>query len=188
MTNFRKNPPNQLIQAAAQRQAQRAASLLARSLPASLVSMEGRIATVKIEAISSSTLPLLSVPVAECEYVRAPLQPGCKGLLIGADISLGEVSGLGSVRPHIDDSSPNLSAAVFVPLSHKNWQNMDGAFLNLYGVRGVKLQESPGGGASITLSGGQVMINGTLIINGQPYLAHTHSKGHEGAPTGGVIA
>lgn len=42
-------------------------------------------------------------------------------------------------------------------------------------------------GATITLEGDTVNINGNLVINGQAYTAHTHSNGNEGAPTGGVI-
>ena len=43
-------------------------------------------------------------------------------------------------------------------------------------------------GATITLEGDTVNINGNLIINGQAYTAHTHSNGNEGAPTGSVLA
>lgn len=43
-------------------------------------------------------------------------------------------------------------------------------------------------GATITLEGDTININGNLIINGQSYIAHTHSNGNEGKPTGGVIA
>lgn len=42
-------------------------------------------------------------------------------------------------------------------------------------------------GATITLEGDTIKINGNLIINGQVYTAHTHSNGNEGNPTGGVI-
>ena len=42
-------------------------------------------------------------------------------------------------------------------------------------------------GATITLEGDTVNINGNLVINGQAYTAHTHSNGNEGNPTGGVI-
>ena len=42
-------------------------------------------------------------------------------------------------------------------------------------------------GATITLEGDTVNINGNLIINGQAYTAHTHSNGNNGNPTGGII-
>ncbi|UMM63144.1 hypothetical protein [Aristophania vespae] len=187
MSQFRKNPQNQMLDKAAFGQANKALSLLSKSLPASLISLEGRIATVKIEANSSLPIPNITVPLAESEYCRAPLQAGCRGLLIASDVTIAHLSGLGTRKPSIGDMAPNLSASVFLPFSTTSWQEMDNSFLNLYGVKGVKIQQSPGG-ASITLTNGQIHLDGEVIINGQPYKAHTHINGHEGAPTGGVIS
>lgn len=173
------------------------------SLPASLVQMDGRIATVQIEANSPAPIPRLRVPVLESEYVRAPLQPGCLGMVISADVVLGLMTGLGTRRPSIGERPGNLSACVFVPLSHKAWEKCDNQFLTLYGVDGVDIRACldsantvqltkegitlSTGSATVSLTGGTVSITGDLIINGQAYNAHTHSKGHNGAPTGGVL-
>lgn len=43
-------------------------------------------------------------------------------------------------------------------------------------------------GSAVTVQGSSVDINGTLTINGMPYLAHTHGNGNAGAPTTGVIS
>lgn len=43
------------------------------------------------------------------------------------------------------------------------------------------------GNSSIELTESGVNINGTLTINGVPYLNHIHSNGNQGANTGGVI-
>ena len=40
---------------------------------------------------------------------------------------------------------------------------------------------------TLNLNATDININGTLTINGQPYLDHTHSNGNLGNPTGGVI-
>lgn len=40
---------------------------------------------------------------------------------------------------------------------------------------------------TINITGDTININGNLLINGKPYLEHTHSNGNEGSPTGGVI-
>ena len=58
-----------------------------------------------------------------------------------------------------------------------------------YGNSSLQLKETEANlnGSTINLTGDTVTINGTLIINGTPYLDHTHSNGNEGAPTGGVI-
>lgn len=51
-----------------------------------------------------------------------------------------------------------------------------------YGSSSLQLKES-----EINLNSPTINLNGNLIINGQPYTAHTHSNGNEGNPTGGVI-
>lgn len=43
------------------------------------------------------------------------------------------------------------------------------------------------GNSSIELTENGVNINGTLTINGVPYLQHVHSNGNQGANTGGVV-
>ena len=43
-------------------------------------------------------------------------------------------------------------------------------------------------GGAITISGGSVTISGNTKIDGVTFLSHTHSNGHEGSPTGGVIS
>lgn len=40
---------------------------------------------------------------------------------------------------------------------------------------------------NIDVNAETININGNLVINGKPYLDHTHSNGNEGNPTGGVI-
>lgn len=40
---------------------------------------------------------------------------------------------------------------------------------------------------TININASNINLTGTLTINGQPYLSHTHSNGNEGSPTGGVI-
>lgn len=55
--------------------------------------------------------------------------------------------------------------------------------LNLfYGESNLKID-----GSSITLNAENININGTLTINGTPYLSHIHSNGNQGANTGGVV-
>lgn len=43
------------------------------------------------------------------------------------------------------------------------------------------------GNSSIELTENGVNINGTLTINGVPYLEHIHSNGNQGGNTGGVV-
>lgn len=204
MSSFRKIPQADAFTNAARYHASRAIDHLPSILPASLVDMEGRIATVQIEADSPVPIPRLRVPLLESEYIRAPLQPGCLGMVIPAHLTLGLMTGLGIRRPAMGERPGNFSACVFVPLSHAAWEKLNGQFLNLYGVEGVQLTPSLNhphtvrlthdaitlstGSAQITLSSGTVSITGDLVINGQEYKAHTHSNGHNGAPTGGILS
>lgn len=40
---------------------------------------------------------------------------------------------------------------------------------------------------TLTIAANNIELTGTLTINGQPYLSHTHTNGNQGSPTGGVI-
>ncbi|GBQ07514.1 hypothetical protein [Saccharibacter floricola] len=203
MPHFRKSPPSHHLPLMVRKHAGSVASHNRKALPASILSMNGRIATVQVEVDCNPALPPLTVPIAESEYVRTPLQPGCKGVLLGADLSLGAMSGLSTRRPTLTETSDNIGNAVFLPLTNAQWEKLDAEMLHLYGVRGVQLTNTLNGnasvtltdntitlstgGASITLEGGTVTITGNLVINGTPYKAHTHSNGNNGAPTGGVL-
>lgn len=203
MTSFRKNPPADWLSHLARRQADLIGEHRGKALPASVIAVLDRIVTVRLEVDCNPALPPLNVPIAESEYVRTPIQPGCKGVVISADVSLGQMTGLGSRRPALNDSSPNLSACIFLPLSNAEWEALDNDTLHMYGVAGVQITDRLNGSstvtltkdgvtlstgsATVTLSGGRVEISGELIINGQPYKTHEHSNGNNGAPTGGVI-
>lgn len=58
-----------------------------------------------------------------------------------------------------------------------------------YGSSDLQLKTSQAdlNSPTINLTGDTINITGNLIINGQPYTAHTHSNGNNGSPTGGVI-
>src|SRR6185437_12230915 len=71
------------------------------------------------EVTSSITLPNITIPKAESNWIRMPTQVGDKGWTVPADAYLGAISGLGGGTPTL--SRPhNLAALVFVPVSNKN--------------------------------------------------------------------
>ncbi len=39
----------------------------------------------------------------------------------------------------------------------------------------------------ITIRGGNIILDGTTVIEGKSFLNHTHSNGNNGSPTGGVL-
>lgn len=203
MDQSRKLPIFSSLAAGAKQQSDRAVQMDCRSMPATVVSMSGSIATVNFELDSGYPLPQIQVPVFGSEYIRQPLQKGCKGVVISSDYYIGGMSGLGAGKATTVKRG-NLSNLVFFPIGNVSWSSYDAGLLTLYGVSGVKILDSDGGSslvevqknsitlsngnASIKISGGNVSITGTLQINGQAYLAHTHTNGNQGNPTGGVIA
>lgn len=203
MPHFRKNPPADWLPRMARTHARSVNEQKGKALPASVLNIDGRIVTVRFEVDCNPALPALSMPIAESEYIRTPIQPGCKGVVMSADVSLEQMSALGAQRPSLVQDTANLGACFFLPLTNAQWEKLDADKLHLYGVRGVQLTNQLNGnasvtltdnivtlstgGASITLEGGTVTITGNLVINGTPYKAHTHSNGNNGAPTGGVL-
>jgi hypothetical protein len=186
--------------------------LLGKDLPASVVSVDGSIVTVKLEIDNAPfTLPQITVPLIGPEYLRFPIQPGCKGRVTSTDARIGAMTGLGLGTASLAPPG-NLSALVFEPLGNADWTPpTDPNKLEGYGPAGVILRDSASnctvvitttmvtitaadtatmqvGGNSITVDSGGIHITGTLDINGAPYLAHIHSGVTTGSgDTGGVV-
>ena len=104
-----------------------------------------------------------------------------------------------------------LTNLVFLPIGNQAWAAVDPNALELYGPNGVVLMDAAGktaltltpqgiamsgpetismtvGSSSVVVTSQGVQINGRLMINGAAYLAHEHSNGNDGDPTGGVIS
>ena len=145
------------------------------------------------------TLPRVQCPVAESRYVLLPVQVGDRGVTIAADVSLSPSSGLGPPGTAPLSNPGNLAALIFLPLGNKAWTTPDanavvisapdGAIIRddagttkivLDGTGNVTVQ-CPG---TVTITAANVTINGTLTINGKPFLAHDHT----GVQTGGGIS
>jgi len=118
-----------------------AISLLAKSLPASVILATGSIATVKFELLTEYNLPPIKVPIIGSAYVREPIQPGDKGMLIPCGASVSAVTGQGENTA--DLSTPgNLSSFVFVPLGNAKWEKVDSQMLILTGITDVMLRDT----------------------------------------------
>lgn len=68
-------------------------------------------------------------------------------------------------------------------------QILTDCFHLFYGQSNIQLKEAETdvNSPTINITGDTINIIGNLVINGQPYTAHTHSNGNNGSPTGGVI-
>lgn len=107
-----------------------------------------------------------------------PLTTGTPCLLLFNDREFSSYFDSGQVSPLANTLMHDLSYCVCIPL----YQATAGADFNIK-TTGVLNINAP----TINLTASAVNITGTLTINGQPYLSHTHSNGNEGAPTGSVI-
>jgi len=94
--------------------------LLGKSLPASVVSVNGSIVTVKFEIQSTFTLPQVTVPIATSQWRREPTQVGDMGIVRPSDAPLGAVSGLGASTATFSTLG-NLEALVWEPVASNKW-------------------------------------------------------------------
>ena len=150
MSDAQKTPLAQALPAFTQAKILDAQQLLGKGLPASVVSVNGAIVTVKFEISSDYTLPQVTVPLFGPEYIRYPIKAGDKGAVIPFDARLGGVSGLGGGVA--DLSLPaNLTSLVFLPTGNTAWSEVDPTSVTAYGPGGVVLRDT-GSGAVITLT------------------------------------
>lgn len=159
-----KTPIARTLNEFAVRKAAAAIQLTGRSLPASVVSRAGSIVTVKFEVNSGYTIPNVTIPVIGSEYIRLPIQPGCKGWVMTADAYLGGMSGLGSGVADLALRA-NLSDLVWSPLGNKNWDAPDDPdAVVIYGPNGAIIRTIDSssvakvGADEITLTRGEAIL------------------------------
>lgn len=141
-------------------------------LPAAVVKQSGKMVTVSILLRDVPyTIPLLTVPLFGPEYIRYPMQPGDKGIVIPAATYLGGVSGLGGGTADLTPPA-NLSALTFLPISNTEWQDVDPDVVTVYGPEGVTLRDAgsnttflltPESIAIVTPGQFKVTVGGTVI-------------------------
>lgn len=165
-----------------EKKAREAIQKLGKALPASVVSVSASIVKVKFEIQSGFTLPQVEMPMFGPEYIRYPIQPGCKGVVFPADAHLGAMTGLGTGTSTLVQPA-NLAALVFFPIANKDWAAPDDPdMLELYGEPGVITKTKDGAiyikitAAGIEMKGNVHMLNdltvdGALTSTGESDLA-----------------
>ena len=148
---------------------------LGQILPCTVTAVNGAIVTVNFEVLSGQlTLPPVTCPIAESEYVRLPVQVGDKGVCMAASTRLGGVSGLGQGVAPLSHPS-NLGGLIFVPIGNKNWFSVNGQYLVMYGIDGVDISTRDQdvhitlnhSGVTINLNGGNLLVeNGNTTMTG----------------------
>ncbi|WP_347004209.1 hypothetical protein [Enterobacter roggenkampii] len=141
-------------------------------LPASIVEQNGNMVTVAFELHDTPyVFPNVTIPLFGPQYIRYPMQPGDKGIVIPADTYLGGVSGQGG---GVADLTPpaNLSALVYLPISNTEWEAVDGNVVTIYGPEGVTIRDAgsnttflltPKSITIATQSSFQVTVGGTVL-------------------------
>jgi hypothetical protein len=186
----------------AQRHVNDAVAQLGYALPCSVVAVMGSIVTINFEVTTKFTLPQITVPVFGPEYIRYPIQKGCKGVAFPASVGIGNVTGLGPASAPVFKAPGNLSALVFFPVGNKDFSTTDDPnSLVLYGPDGVIIRTldktstvtvnetgvTAKGATTAALAVGTInveIINGVIFMNGPVVFTNTVS-GQEGG--GGII-
>lgn len=126
----------------AERKIKKALQLKGKILPVFVNSRSGHMINVSFDLTGIPyTLPDMTIPIFGPEYVRYPIQPGCKGIAVPADTYLGGTSGLGGGVASLDRPA-NLSSLLFIPISNTEWQDVDYSVLTLYGPEGVTIRDA----------------------------------------------
>lgn len=107
-----------------------------------------------------------------------PLTTGTPCLLLFNDREFNSYFDSGQVSPLANTLMHDLSYCVAIPL----YQATAGADFNIKTSGILNINAS-----TINLTASAINITGTLTINGQPYLSHTHTTTVIGTPTSGVI-
>lgn len=97
-----------------------------RALPCKVTAVNGSLVTVAFECTFSAeqngeptpiTLPQVTIPKAESQWLRNPTQVGDVGITVPADTFIGGVSGQGSGVADLGTDYGNLSSLVFLPIA-----------------------------------------------------------------------
>jgi hypothetical protein len=139
-----------------------------RALPCRVTKVSGAIVTVEFEMDTSPwTLPPITIPKAESNWVRMPTQVGDTGYTAPADVYLGAISGLGNGIARFLRRG-NLSNLVFTPVSNANSPPIDQNAAQVQGPNGAIIQTTTGQTSSIVTNTSGTTITfetTTLVIN-----------------------
>ncbi|MHB8914731.1 MAG: hypothetical protein ACYC4K_02840 [Thiobacillus sp.] len=171
--NFSKLWAQKRINQASIQRAQEAIHATGRALPCVVTAVSGSIVTVAFQVAQSNyTLPRITIPKAESNWIRNPTQVGDTGITVPADVYIGIISGLGSGLPNINVRPANLSALVFMPVSNKASPPQDQNAAQIQGPNGAIIQTTTGtassvvtnqNGTTVTFGGASIVVNASGI-------------------------
>ena len=181
--NSLKTPLGSALNAFTRNKIADAMQLAGRSLPCSVVEVDGQIVTVKFELNSPFTLPQVTMPIFGAEYIRFPTQVGDRGFVVPADAYLGGISGLGGGVADLSQRA-NLSTLVFFPIGQKNFTAVDPNAVVVYGPNGVVLRNTASDTVfTLTPSGLDITTTGTITAEARSMTFTAISEITLNAPT-----
>ena len=154
-----------------------ALQMFGQALPCHVVERNGAIVTVAFDVTTDFTLPQVTCPILESQYVKLPIQVGDRGITIPASTSISEAAGLGGKAPPSLVQPANLSALVFVPIGNSSWTNPNPNALVL---------SAPNSGPIILDATSVVATNNFTVGNGFTG-TFTTATGQTVAVVGGII-
>lgn len=146
MANHQRTPLSRTLPLLAQRAALEEIEQRGYALPCHVTAVNGAIVTVAFDCTTSgAALPPCQMAITGSEYVRIPIQKGCKGTARPNSVDINIVTGLGpgSSLPDLSVLPANLSALVFEPCGNSAWPASPNADATvIYGAgAGVILQD-----------------------------------------------
>lgn len=168
-----------------------------RALPCHVVAVSGSIVTVAFDVISAGqTIPNVTLPKLESQWIRFPVQVGDKGMTVPADTYLGGVSGLGGGIANLSQRRGNLSTLIFVPVGATTFPAVNTNAAYIAGPAGAVIQTQDGSavltvstsGITLAFGGKTVVLNASgFTIDGILFDTHYHTgvttgSGNTGGP------
>jgi hypothetical protein len=199
-TSAQKNPAGLSLNKFARGKALDQIQQTGRRLPCTVVKVMGSIVQVAFQVTAAPgqtavTIPNVTIPIIGAEYVRLPVQIGCKGFATAADAYLGGMTGQGG---GVATLSPigNLTALAFVPLGNVSFFAVDASTLVLYGEPAAQMRDKTGASLVTTTTSGITLSSGGhtlsissagIVLDGIPWGTHYHpgvqtGTGNTGAP------
>jgi hypothetical protein len=170
----------------ARKQVQDGVQKTPKAIPVSVVSVQGELVTVKVEAQGNYTIEQFQVAQGYSEWMRGATQVGDKGYVTAADFYIGGMTGLGGGTADYRDRA-NLTPMVFFPVSQKTFphnptRDFNALFLN--GMTGTVNQDTggksvhtvhPTNGITSTTQTGNVTHNSgqSIVATAQQNISHT---------------
>lgn len=189
----------------AERKVRDAIQIDGKSLPCSVVKLDGWIVEVKFEVNAAPyTLPNVTVPVASSLYDYLPLQVGDVGVVRAADARVSGISELGSGTANLSLAA-NLSSLVFEPIGKKSYTAPSNPNVRVVqGPNGVTIQDLDSdttvvltkteltmtrGSSVLKITDSEITIDASSVkINGHDFDAHEHSGVQTGGSNTGPVA